>query len=268
MLIQEWFAQSFLDRVHAEFMQAALAFGQITLPNGSTLPLAKLDKFTPHTWQGRRWEWVDPLKDIEADIAAINAGLKSPQSVAAKLGLDYEDLLIEIKAAETMRSTLGIKLASEAAAAASAAGQAAAEAAATAKTDQSNKELAQQFTELRSLVAAMASRGPAPAPQMNVDLRTGDIERSVKSAIDTMASAHAEHIKSIKSEMPINITMPEIPATVVNVTVEPTPVTMEATIQPAPVVVNNAFATKAIQTVERNADDEITRTVTTYEGGA
>lgn len=111
MLMQEWFAESFLDRVHAEFMQAALAFGQISLPNGSTLPVAKIDKFSQHAWQPRRWEWVDPLKDIEADIAAINSGLKSPQSVAAKLGLDYEDLLVEIKAAEDMREAIGVKLA-------------------------------------------------------------------------------------------------------------------------------------------------------------
>lgn len=110
MLIQEWFATSFLDRVHAEFMQSALAFGQITMAGGSALPVAKIDKFTPHAWQPRRWEWVDPLKDIEADIAAINAGLKSPQSVAAKLGLDYEDLLIEIKAAQDMRKTMGVEL--------------------------------------------------------------------------------------------------------------------------------------------------------------
>lgn len=110
-LIQEWFAQSFMDRVHGEFMQAALTFGQIALSNGSTLPLTKIDKFSQHTWQGRRWEWVDPLKDIEADIAAINAGLKSPQSVASKLGLDYEDLLIEIKAAQELRKTMGIEIA-------------------------------------------------------------------------------------------------------------------------------------------------------------
>jgi len=132
MLIQEWFAVSFMDRVHAEFMQAALAFGQITMPNGSALPLAKMDKFTPHIWQPRRWEWVDPRADIEADITAINAGLKSPQSVAAKLGVDYEDLLEEIKAATEMRERLGVKIASEAAAAAAAAGKAAAENAATA----------------------------------------------------------------------------------------------------------------------------------------
>lgn len=110
MMIQEWFSGSFLERVFAEWLPSALAFGQITMPNGSALPLSKLDKFSPHTWQGRRWEWVDPLKDIEADIAAINAGLKSPQSVAAKLGMDYEDLLLEIQAAQAMRDKLGVRL--------------------------------------------------------------------------------------------------------------------------------------------------------------
>jgi len=112
MLIQEWFATSLLDRVFSEFIKAALAFGQIVLPNGSTLPLSKIDKFQAHSWQGRRWEWVDPLRDIQADISAIDAGLKSPQSVADKLGMDYEDLLDEIKRAQDMRDAKGIKLAS------------------------------------------------------------------------------------------------------------------------------------------------------------
>ena len=110
-LIQDWFAESLLDRIHAELMKNALAFGRITLENGSTLPLSKIDKFSAHAWQGRRWEWVNPLQDIEADIAAINAGLKSPQSVASKLGLDYEDLLLEIKTAQDLRKTMGVELA-------------------------------------------------------------------------------------------------------------------------------------------------------------
>ena len=107
-------------------MQAALGFGQIALPNGATLPLGKIDKFSAHTFIGRRWEWVDPRADIEADLSAINAGLKSPQSVVGKMGGDYEDVLIEIKQAEEMRKKLGITLASEAAALAAAAGKAAA----------------------------------------------------------------------------------------------------------------------------------------------
>ena len=126
MMLQEWFSASFLERIYAEWLKVALAFGRLTMPNGSALPLAKIDKFAPHLFQGRRWEWVDPLKDIEADIAAISAGLKSPQSVAAKLGLDYEDLLVEIKAAADLRKALGVTLPSELAAQAQAAGAAAA----------------------------------------------------------------------------------------------------------------------------------------------
>jgi hypothetical protein len=119
----------------------------------------------------------------------------------------------------------------------------------------------------RKLVALESRQQPAPAPVINTfELRTADIERSVKSAIDVMASAHAEHIKSISAEMPINITMPEVqvPATVVNVNVEPTPVTFEATVPQASVVVNNAFPQTAVQTVQRDANDEIVSTTTKY----
>ena len=51
---------------------------------------------------------VVTLTDIEADLTAIRAGLKSPQQVAAKLGMDYEDLLTEISQAKTMRERMGL----------------------------------------------------------------------------------------------------------------------------------------------------------------
>ena len=107
-ILQDWFADNVLDRLHAEWLGSALAFGQITGPTGAALPLAKLDKFTPHIFQGRRWEWVDPNADIQADLTAIRAGLKSPQQVAAKLGMDYEDLLTEIQQAQQMRQRMGL----------------------------------------------------------------------------------------------------------------------------------------------------------------
>jgi len=108
MLLQEWFIESFLERVFREWMTSALAFGQITLDNGSALPLRSIDKFSAHIFTGRRWEWVDPLKDVEADIAAINAQLKAPQDVAAKYGLDFEDLLIRIRQAQELRDEIGL----------------------------------------------------------------------------------------------------------------------------------------------------------------
>jgi hypothetical protein len=57
------------------------------------LPIQKLEKFAAHTWLGRRWGWVDPLKDIEASRLAIKTGIASPQMIAAQAGVDVEDVI-------------------------------------------------------------------------------------------------------------------------------------------------------------------------------
>jgi len=38
------------------------------------------------------WEWVDPLKEVEADIGAIRGGLETYSDVVEKRGLDFETL--------------------------------------------------------------------------------------------------------------------------------------------------------------------------------
>lgn len=63
------------------------------LPHNDTV-----SRYAEHRWQGRRWSWVDPKKDIEAIIAAMNAGLTSPQRVASEMGVDVEEVLEEIAA--------------------------------------------------------------------------------------------------------------------------------------------------------------------------
>lgn len=236
MLIQEWFAESFLDRVHSEFMRSALSFGQIVMANGSALPVAKMEKFSAHVWQGRRWEWVDPLRDIEADIAAINAGLKSPQSVAAKLGLDYEDLLVEIKQAETLRKTIGVELASkpdpqQIAAAAGAAAQAASSEAAA-------KAMGQQLAELRTLVTAIAMREPQAAPVVNNHTH-------VAPAAVTVPTEVHNHVQPGAVEVKNEVNVPE------------RSVNLEAVFQqPAPA--------SETTTIERDAAHEAVRTTKTF----
>lgn len=106
--VQSWFIQSFLEPLYGEWIANALAFGLVKTANGSALPASKLDKFRAHAFVARRWDWVDPLRDIQADIAALDAGLTSPQAVAAKMGHDYEDVLVEIKAAQDLRASAGL----------------------------------------------------------------------------------------------------------------------------------------------------------------
>lgn len=110
MADQSWLIQSVLERVFAGWLQAALLMGAITMPNGSALPAAKRDKFSRHEWQPRRWDWVDPKADTEANILKVRAGLMAPQDLAASMGYDFDDVLASIKSAQELASSYGINL--------------------------------------------------------------------------------------------------------------------------------------------------------------
>lgn len=108
MATQQWFIAAFHERIFKEWLKSALAFGQVTLSNGSALPLIGLNKFSKHIWQPRRWQWVDPLKDMQANELAMRLRLKPPQQICAELGMDLEDVLVQIKAAEDMAEKIGL----------------------------------------------------------------------------------------------------------------------------------------------------------------
>jgi len=112
MTLQSWLIASFLTPLYEEWLRFALLNGAIKLPNGSPLPLAKYDKFAAHTWLGRRWQWVDPLKDIEAARLAVQSGISSPQSIAAQMGMDVDDVLADIARFEQAVSTTNVSLVS------------------------------------------------------------------------------------------------------------------------------------------------------------
>jgi hypothetical protein len=80
------------------------------MPNGSALPVSKAEKFSAHQWQGRRWAWVDPLKDIEAARLAIKTGIASPQMIAAQNGIDIDDILQQIATFENNVAAAGVSL--------------------------------------------------------------------------------------------------------------------------------------------------------------
>lgn len=107
---QAWFIDAFLEPVYAAWLQMALVSGAITMPNGSALPAAKIDKFSAHEFMGRRWDWVDPKSDMEAKILSVRAGLVSPQDLSSQMGYDFEDTLRKIATAQELAKNLGVSL--------------------------------------------------------------------------------------------------------------------------------------------------------------
>lgn len=93
MLIQNWLIEHFLDIVYLRWLDSALLMRAIVLPNGSPLPAGKMSKFAAHEFQGRRWPWVDPLKDTMSSVLAIKNRLADPYTIAAQQGVDLDDVL-------------------------------------------------------------------------------------------------------------------------------------------------------------------------------
>lgn len=112
MVLQQWFIESFLDDVFSEWLRFALLNGEIVLPNSGTLPVEKFDKFNKSIWRGRRWQWVDPEKDVNANIIAVNNGLKSRRQIVAEQGGDLEDIWAALKTEQDNAEALSLNLAS------------------------------------------------------------------------------------------------------------------------------------------------------------
>jgi lambda family phage portal protein len=110
MALQEWFISSVVQPIFEEWLEWTLLGGKLVMPNGSALPATKLAKFREHVWQPRRWSWVDPLRDVEASVVAIQNGLESPQAIAAKAGRDIEDVVDDLAAFNKLLAAKGVTL--------------------------------------------------------------------------------------------------------------------------------------------------------------
>jgi lambda family phage portal protein len=77
---------SFCDPLWRWFCEAAWLAGRIDSPD------------IPVVWSPPKFEWVDPYKDIIAQILAIRAGILTWQQVVAATGRNPADVLAEIKA--------------------------------------------------------------------------------------------------------------------------------------------------------------------------
>lgn len=89
MDLQEWLIESLLEPLFQAWLPRALLKG-IALPraNGATLRPERIEKYREHSWQARRWDWVDPDKDSKTAARDIANKIKSPSQVIRERGGD------------------------------------------------------------------------------------------------------------------------------------------------------------------------------------
>ena len=90
-VIQDWVVEVFCAPIFKEWLEIALLRGAITLGNG-TLKASNLQKHSRVSWQPRRWAWVDPQKDMNANVSAIENNIRTVSDVIREQGRDPEEV--------------------------------------------------------------------------------------------------------------------------------------------------------------------------------
>ena len=86
-MLQQFMIENFVDIVYRDWLEQAITY------NAVTLPMSKYDLFADQvTYRPRGFSWVDPQKEINAAVTAVNNGIISLQDVHSQYGKDTEEV--------------------------------------------------------------------------------------------------------------------------------------------------------------------------------
>lgn len=93
-------AHQFCRPIWQRWLETAALSGALDLPD--------MAKAMPVHWIPPRWDWVDPLKDIQAQLLGIEAGLMSRRKAVEATGYDIEEIDRENAADAERAAALGL----------------------------------------------------------------------------------------------------------------------------------------------------------------
>ncbi len=92
---QDWISKKLNQPVYTAVIEEAFLNGEIDIP----LFYSYRTEWTRVKWQAPGWQWVDPLKEVQANKEGISGNILSLADVCSGLGRDWEET-IEQKAVE------------------------------------------------------------------------------------------------------------------------------------------------------------------------
>jgi len=104
MMLQSWMIEHFCQPVFERWLLQALMTKELALPAGL------YNEFKSVSWQPRRWGWVDPLKDMQANTTAVQMGFKSRSEIIMEQGGDLDDTFARLAAEKQKADELGLNI--------------------------------------------------------------------------------------------------------------------------------------------------------------
>jgi len=104
--LQQFAIEHFVEPVFQRWLAASMTSGDLPLP------MVKFEKFAENmVFRPRGFSWVDPLKEINANIVGLQNGVLSLQDVAAHYGRDVEEVFEAVERERELAESHGISLA-------------------------------------------------------------------------------------------------------------------------------------------------------------
>ena len=104
--LQQFMIGHFIEPVFRRWLQASMTSGDLPLP------MVKFEKFAENmVFRPRGFSWIDPLKEINANIVGLQNGVLSLQDVAAHYGRDVEEVFEAVERERELADRHGITLA-------------------------------------------------------------------------------------------------------------------------------------------------------------
>lgn len=88
---QEFFKRMYLSRVYRWWLSREI--------NAGTITTAPPEDYLAHDWIAHGWQWIDPVKELQAALLEADMGINSLTNIAASQGRDFAEILTQ-RAAE------------------------------------------------------------------------------------------------------------------------------------------------------------------------
>lgn len=102
-ILQAQFVEQFVTPVYLAWLESFLS-----LAVSGKLKATDYERLSEHEFRGRRWEWVDPMKDVNASVIAVANGWKTDEQIAAEYGTDIDDNIESIRRTNEAKTQAGI----------------------------------------------------------------------------------------------------------------------------------------------------------------
>ena len=101
--LQGWFAEAVCLPIYKAWVKSAIGINGIL-----NISPRDYDEIQMPEWQGRRWEYIEPLKDAQADALAIATGTRTLKGILAERGIDFDDHVAELVEVKTILEEKGL----------------------------------------------------------------------------------------------------------------------------------------------------------------